>query len=106
MALLDILTFGGVPMEYSVSRGDVGTLLDIQSKNNNTFTLPSLGGSCTYPAQTDVRSGVTFGSIYTGNMTLPATSDVLTGVQYGANSTEYTGTATSGGGSFISIVNE
>lgn len=39
-------------------------------------------------------------------MTQSFATNVLTGVQYGAGGTEFTGTATVGGGGFISIVNE
>jgi hypothetical protein len=49
--------------------------------------------SVTYPAATDVRSGVTYGGgTYTGNLTLPAASTVESGIHFGANGTQYTGT--------------
>lgn len=98
MALTSILAPVGNRAVFLFNRGNTGTLVDITAQSQAMLTLPALGGSCTYPSQNDVRSGVTFGSIYTGNMTLPATTNVLTGVQYGANGTEYTGSATGGGG--------
>lgn len=97
MALTDILTFEGATMENSFSRGNVGVLSDVQGGKLNEFALPTLGGVCDYPSQNDVRLGVTF-DVYTGNLELPAEVDVLTGVQYGANGTEFTGSATGGGG--------
>jgi hypothetical protein len=50
-----------------------------------------------YPAATDVRSGVAYGGTYTGNMTLPAASTVQSGIQFGANGAQYTGTLVSRG---------
>lgn len=97
MALLDIISFEGVAMESSFSRGNVGVLSDVQGGNMNEFAIPTIGAVCDYPSENDVRLGVTF-DVYTGNLELPVEADVLTGVQYGANSTEFTGTATSGGG--------
>jgi hypothetical protein len=97
MSLTDIVTYEGAEMEYSFSRGNVGVLTDVQSGLRNEFTLPALGGIPDYPSENDVRLGVTF-DVYTGNLELPAEADVLTGVQYGTNGTEFTGSATGGGG--------
>lgn len=91
MALTDILTFEGATMENSFSRGNVGTLVDMNASRFNEFALPALGGVCDYPAEGDVRSGVAF-DIYTGNLTLPAVGDVDLSVQYGSLGTEFTGT--------------
>ena len=103
MALLDILTFEGVAMENSFSRGNVGVLTDVQGARLNEFTLPALGAVCDYPSEDDVRLGVTFDA-FTGNLELPAEADVLAGVDYGANGTEFTGTATGGGGAAPDII--
>lgn len=105
MALTSILAPVGKTMTFQVARGNVGVITAIVAKQKNNFTLPALGGSCTYPSENDVRNGTSFGDIYTGNLTLPLEVDVETGVQYGTNGTEFTGTFIGGGG-FISIVNE
>jgi hypothetical protein len=104
MALTDIVTYEGNEMEYSFARGNGGVLTDVQGGKLNEFTLPALGGSCDYPSEDDVRSGVTY-DIYTGNLELPAEADVLTGVQYGTNGTEFTGEAVpeSGGGEHSAV---
>lgn len=106
MALLDIVACAGAEIILEESRGNIGVLVDITPQFDVEMELPSLGGSCTYPAQTDVRSGITYGDIYTGNLELPIESNVLIGVQYGANGTEYTGTASVGGAGGIFILNE
>lgn len=73
-----------------------------------TFTIGSTLGSAVFPAVGDVDQGIAYGpngSDYTGTLEQPAVTDVLVGVQYGAGGTEFTGEATGGGG-FISIINE
>lgn len=95
MALLAILSGG--PAVISMNRGNVGVLTGVVADGNNYLSLPTLGATCDYPAETDVRDGVAY-STFTGNLELPAETDVLTGVQYGANGTEYTGNAAVGGG--------
>lgn len=90
MALLDILTFEGVEMENSFSRGNVGVLVDINASRFNEFLLPALGGVCDYPSENDVRAGVLF-DVYTGNLTLPDVNDVRNGVDYGALGVEFDG---------------
>lgn len=104
MALLDISSNSVGCLEFS--RGSSGSVLEIVSQRHISFELPDVGGACTYPSENDVRDGTVFGTIYTGNLELPIESDVLLGVQYGSNGTEFTGEASGGGGSFISIVNE
>lgn len=101
MALLAILS-GGAGV-ISMDRGNVGVLTGVVAKSQNYLSLPTLGGTCDYPAQTDVRSGVAY-STFTGNLTLPVESNVLTGIQYGASGTEFTGTATAGGGGSEEII--
>lgn len=56
--------------------------------------------SGSYPGVGDVDFGVEYGpnAEYTGTLVQPAESDVESGVQYGAGGTEFTGTATGGGG--------
>lgn len=55
--------------------------------------LTSSGGSCDYPATSDVRFGVSYAfSTMTGTLVVPLESDVRVSVQYGAAGTEYTGT--------------
>lgn len=106
MALLDIVTTSGQPVILAFARGNSGSVDDVVSNGNNEVALPSLGGACDYPSEDDVRLGTSF-SIYTGNLELPAETDVLTGVQYGTSGTEFTGTATGGGGGGgVFIVNE
>jgi hypothetical protein len=105
MALLDILTFEGATMENSFSRGNGGVLVDINAGRLNEFALPSTGGSCDYPSENDVRSGISF-STYTGNLELPTEADVRLDTQYGTNGTEFTGELVAGGGGsniFISL---
>jgi hypothetical protein len=96
MALLATLS-GGTAI-ISMNRGDIGMLTGVVSGRLNTISLPTLGGSCTYPSENNVRDGVVFGTIYTGNLELPLETDVLTGIQYGASGTEFTGEAVAGGG--------
>jgi hypothetical protein len=98
MALTSILAPAGDTAVFVFARGNGGVLSDIVAKGQGMITLPSLGGSCTYPSENDVQDGVTFGDIYTGTLVVPAEADVLTGVGYGANGTEFTGEATAGGG--------
>ena len=105
MALTDILTYEGAMAIQEEARGDIGVLVDVQGGKLNEITLPTLGGSCTYPSEDDVQDGVTFGDVYTGNLVVPAEADVETGVQYGANGTEFTGALVGGGGG-VFIVNE
>lgn len=72
------------------------------------FTQESTTAGAVYPSVGDVEASVQYGPTgtdYTGTLVQPATTNVLSGVQYGAGGTEFTGTATGGGG-FISIVNE
>jgi hypothetical protein len=97
MALTSILAPAGDRATFLFARGNGGTLVDIVANGTGMLTLPSLGGACDYPAITDVRNGVTY-SIYTGNLALPIEANVLSGVMYGAAGTEYTGSATGGGG--------
>ena len=108
MALLDIVTtFGHAPV-LAFARGDIGTVRDMTSRDNE-FTTPILGVGQVFPSVGDVDNGVTYGPTgadYTGTLEQPAESDVLLGVQYGGGGTEFTGTATGGGGGFISIINE
>lgn len=105
MALLDIVTtFGQAPV-LSFERGDVGTVTDMFSRDNE-FTTPTLGGGGVYPAVGDVDSGVIYGpsgTDYTGTLEVPGQPDVLLGVQYGADSTEFTGEAVAGGGGVFII---
>lgn len=108
MALLDIVTTFGQSPVLAFARGDVGTVIDMTSRDNE-FTTPRLGVGQVFPGVGDVDSGVTYGPTgadYTGTLEQPAESDVLVGVQYGAGGTEFTGSATGGGGGFISIINE
>jgi hypothetical protein len=73
-----------------------------------TFTQESTTASAVYPSVGDVDLSIQYGpngADYTGTLEQPAESDVLVGVQYGAGGTEFTGSATGGGG-FISIINE
>lgn len=95
MALLAILS-GGTAV-ISMNRGDVGILTGIVAGGTNYLSLPTLGATCDYPSENDVRLGVTFDT-FTGNLELPVETDVLTGVQYGTNGTEFTGEAVAGGG--------
>lgn len=109
MALTDILPADGVAAELSFARGNVGTITDIQSQQRNEFSIPAGAGvGAVFPVEGDVDLGTNYGPTgadYTGTLEQPAESDVLSGVQYGADGTEFTGTATGGGG-FISIINE
>lgn len=53
----------------------------------------SYSGAADYPSEDDVRYGISFDfGAQTGNLTLPAEVDVLEGVQYGTSGTEFTGT--------------
>lgn len=105
MALTSITTRGVVANYFN--RGNIGTVQSINARTKSSVLLPSTGGSCTYPSQDDVRSGVTFGVIYTGNLVLPAEADVELGVGYGSNGTEFTGSLVGGvGGGDIFIINE
>lgn len=107
MALTDIVTTFGQSPVLAFARGDIGTVLDITSRDNE-FTTPRLGVGQVFPAVGDVDNGVTYGPTgadYSGTLAQPAETDVLTGVQYGAGGTEFIGEATGGGG-FISIINE
>ena len=108
MALLDIVTtFGQAPV-LSFERGDIGSVIDMFSRDNE-FITPTLGGGGVFPLEGDVDSGIIYGpsgTDYTGTLTQPDPSDVLAGVLYGADGTEFTGTATGGGGGGIFIVNE
>lgn len=64
----------------------------VQYGANGTEYTGSYTGSCDYPAETNVRSGITYASgAMSGNVVLPATSNVKQTVQYGANGTEFTG---------------
>lgn len=108
MALTDIVTTFGQSPVLAFARGDVGTVIDMVSRDNE-FTTPRLGVGQVFPGVGDVDLGVTYGPTgadYTGTLEQPAESDVLVGVQYGAGGTEFTGSATGGGGGFISIINE
>lgn len=101
MAITDILTYEGAEMENSFARGNIGTLVDVQSSTRNEFLLPALGVGQIFPSANYVDLGITYGPTgadYTGNLVQPVISNVLTGVQYGANGTEFTGTATGSGG--------
>ena len=95
MALTDIITFEGVAMENSFSRGNGGVLVDVQSGNKNEFTMPAGAGvGAVFPDEGDVDSGVDYGPTgadYTGNLQQPSVLDVKEGVQYGAGGTEFTG---------------
>lgn len=69
----------------------IGSLVGIVSHG----LFAPAGGSCDYPADTDVRDGVVYADgLLTGNVVLPAEADVVVGVEYGANGTEYEGTFT------------
>ena len=107
MALLDIVTtFGQAPV-LSFERGDVGTVTDMFSRDNE-FTTPRLGVGQVFPSVGDVDSGVTYGPTgadYSGTLIQPDVSDVSVGVQYGAGGTEFTGSA-SGGGGGVFIISE
>lgn len=108
MALTDIVTTFGQSPVLAFDRGDIGTVVDVVSRDNE-FITPTLGVGQIFPEVGDVDSGVTYGPTgadYTGTLEQPAEADVLTGVQYGAGGTEFTGSATGGGGGFISIINE
>jgi hypothetical protein len=107
MALLDIVTTFGQSPVLAFARGDVGTVIDMTSRDTEC-TTPRLGVGQVFPGVGDVDLGVTYGPTgadYTGTLEQPAVTDVLVGVQYGAGGTEFTGEATGGGG-FISIINE
>lgn len=45
MALTDILTHEGTPMQYDMARGDTGSVEDLQSRTYNTFEIPEQTGS-------------------------------------------------------------
>lgn len=108
MALLDIVTTFGQSPVLAFARGDVGTVLDMVSRDNE-FTTPRLGVGQVFPSVGDVDNGITYGPTgadYTGTLEQPDVTDVLVGVQYGAGGAEFTGEATGGGGGFISIINE
>lgn len=68
----------------------VGNLVAIVS--HGLFTSGG-GGTCDYPDEADVRSGVEydFGAM-TGTVVLPSEANVRDGIGYGAGGTEYTGT--------------
>lgn len=108
MALADIVTTSGQSPVLSFSRGDIGSVLDMTSRDNE-FITPRLGVGQVFPLEGDVDLGVTYGptgSDFTGTLEQPAESSVLSGVQYGADGVEFTGTASGGSGGFISIINE
>ena len=44
MALLEILTADGEPMELSFARGNVGTLVDIVAQGKNYVQIPAVTG--------------------------------------------------------------
>lgn len=55
--------------------------------------LESAHAVCDYPAEGNVRDGVSYGdSTFTGTLVLPQESDVLVGITYGSGGTEFTGT--------------
>ena len=58
---------------------------------------PTGGGGGSYPAITDVRSGVVYNDTFTGVLGLPTTTNVKFGTPYGANNTEFIGTFRCGG---------
>jgi len=109
MALTDILAPSGESGESLVNRQDIGLPTEIISALYNEFTLPAgAGAGAVFPDEGDVDLGIVYGSTgtdMTGTLVQPAESDVMTGISYGANGTEFEGTATGGGG-FISIINE
>ena len=49
------------------------------------------GALTDYPAESDVRAGITYGT-HTGTLLLPAVSDVRDGTYYGGGGTEFLGT--------------
>jgi hypothetical protein len=83
------------PPEYGAA--GVGTWTDDDTKMP-VFSLmfeedlSSIGGSCDYPAEADVQSGVAYdnGNL-TGTFQSPLESQVLNGVGFGAAGTEFTG---------------
>lgn len=107
MALTDIVTTFGQSPVLAFARGDIGTVIDMTSRDNE-FTTPRLGVGQVFPGVGDVDNGVTYGPTgadYTGTLEQPAEADVLTGVQYGAGGTEFTGEYAGGGGG-VYIINE
>lgn len=102
MALTDIQSYDGVAGEFSFSRGNIGTITDIQSALRNAVEIPSALASAVFPSEDDVDNGVNFGPTgadYQGNLVQPAESDVRLATQYGANGTEFEGTLNPTGGS-------
>src|SRR5512146_272902 len=94
LAVVSQLCCGSKSMAYLVFSGPNGMGSGTKYTHVAVATItPGSSGSPDYPAQTNVRDGVSYGnSTYTGNMTEPAVTDVKAGVQYGANGTEFTGT--------------
>lgn len=68
----------------------------LSSNIKSGITIGGIAGSMQLPAVTDVRSGITFGSVddlQTGTFIVPAISNVATGIQFGSSGSEFTGTA-------------
>lgn len=105
MALTDIVTTFGQSPVLAFARGDIGTVEDMVSRDNE-FTTPRLGVGQVFPSVGDVDSGVAYGPTgadYTGTLIQPDEADVTSGVQYGAGGSEFTGSATGGGGGVFII---
>lgn len=96
MALLDIVTSFGQSPVLDFARGDVGSVLEIVSRDTEFF-VPRVGAVCDYPVVDDVRFGVVYGA-GVGTVELPTEAQVELGVGYGANGVEFTGTFAGGGG--------
>lgn len=107
MALIDILETDGKPAEYSLSRGNIGSVTEIVSRWYNEFKIPEgAGAGAVFPAVGDVESPVTYGPTgadYTGTLVQPLVADVELGVQYGAGGTEFTGTLVAGEEEYLII---
>ena len=95
MALLEIVSFEGVAMEHSFSRGNVGVLVDSVASRLNEFAMPAgAGAGAIFPSEGDVDAGTSYGPTgadFTGNLQQPVEADVKVGVQYGAAGVEFTG---------------
>jgi hypothetical protein len=103
MAITEIITTEGVPMEHSFTRGNIGVLTDMQGAKLNEFAMPAGGGAgAVFPSVGDVDQGVDYGPTgadYTGTLVQPDEADVALGVQYGAGGAEFEGTLVGGGAS-------
>jgi len=95
MAIDEIISYEGVPMEMLFARGNIGTVLDSVSARFNELAMPAgAGAGAVFPHDTDVRAGEVYGPTgtdFTGNLTLPDVNDVRNGTDYGANGVEFDG---------------